>query len=150
MGKKDLDDPDREAIPEQHFTYYYNRYFKKQLNTRFFGTNSLPELFNLVQDTVEIANGYCVSKLKESDTADFSIFVKLAEESRRERQRRLDAGDDTAKLRFSVLAASTPQSNSPSGTAAAKAWQSNPKLSPTGAAKARPATKWQPRQSDWN
>merc|ERR1712083_944492 len=101
--------------------------------------------------------GYCVSKLKESDTADFSIFVKLAEESRRERQRRLDAGDDTAKLKFSVLAASTPQASSTAGKAAAKAWQSSPSTNrqagsdwqSTGATKApglRPTTKWQPKQ----
>merc|ERR1711870_173849 len=117
------------------------------INDQCIGDGESPEEV-LCASLGEIANGYCVSKLKESDTADFSIFVKLAEESRRERQRRLDAGDDTAKLRFSVLAASTPQSSSTAGTAAAKAWQSSPSTNRL-APKARPATTWKPRQSDW-
>merc|ERR1712113_330764 len=54
--KKDVNDPDRPAIPEQHFSFYYGKYFKKQLNTRFFGMNSISELFSLVRDTVQIEN----------------------------------------------------------------------------------------------
>jgi len=33
------------------------------------------------------------------------MFVKLTEEKRRERQRRIDAGDETARLKFTPAAA---------------------------------------------
>merc|ERR1711874_184360 len=34
------------------------------------------------------------------DVESLDIFIKLTEESRRERQRRIDAGDETARLKF--------------------------------------------------
>jgi len=155
---KDLNDPDRPAIPELHFAFYYNKYFKKQLNTRFFGTQNIAELFNLIQDTIGIENDIVVRKLTDEQTSDFSLFVKLAEDSRRERQRRIDAGDESVKLKFSVLAAppqaaasfggATPKSQGIPvvGTAAPKAaggattakWQSMGGLRPTIQPSARP------------
>merc|ERR1711879_449920 len=109
MGAKDVNDPDRPDIQEQHFAFYYNRYYKKQLNVRFFGKETVPELFEMVNDTVALENGVAVRKLREDGKDDMSFFVKLAEESRRFRQERLDAGDETVRLKFSVLAASKPQ-----------------------------------------
>lgn len=38
---------------------------------------------------------------------DIAHFMKLTEENRRERQRRIDAGDETARLKFSPLALQT-------------------------------------------
>merc|ERR1719273_1821299 len=42
-------------------------------------------------------------EVKLPDDKNFDHFVKLAEEHRRERQRRLDAGDETAELKFRKL-----------------------------------------------
>merc|ERR1712062_207213 len=55
-----------------------------------------------VKDTVVIRPSDMVLEAQLSEDMDsFDIFVKLTEESRRERQRRLDAGDETVKLKFS-------------------------------------------------
>eukprot|EP00418_Pyrodinium_bahamense_P097688 CAMPEP_0179046642 /NCGR_PEP_ID=MMETSP0796-20121207/18791_1 /TAXON_ID=73915 /ORGANISM="Pyrodinium bahamense, Strain pbaha01" /LENGTH=939 /DNA_ID=CAMNT_0020743071 /DNA_START=42 /DNA_END=2858 /DNA_ORIENTATION=- len=104
--KKDVDDPDRPGIPEVHLPYYYNRYYRKQLNTRFFGMATVADLINMVKDTVRISeqDSIIISQLPEDTEPVSDIFVKLTEESRRDRQRRIDAGDETAKLKFSVLA----------------------------------------------
>jgi len=40
----------------------------------------------------------------EEDLANNNIFVQLTEEYRRERTRRIEAGDETARLKFSPLA----------------------------------------------
>merc|ERR1719433_360582 len=42
------------------------------------------------------------------DLENPDMFVKLTEENRRERQRRIDAGDETARLKFSTLAIQQP------------------------------------------
>ena len=39
--KKDLDDPERTNFHESHLPFYYGKYFKKQLNMRFFGTDKV-------------------------------------------------------------------------------------------------------------
>lgn len=107
--KRDVGDPDRPGMHEDHLSFYYQKYFRKQLNVKFFGKESTAELVILINDTVGFNESLVlVSKLKEDeDEPPHSIFVKLTEESRRARQRRIDAGDETAKLRFSVLATAT-------------------------------------------
>jgi len=109
--KKDVNDDDRPGMPEAHLPFYYNKYYRKQLNTRFFGMNTTAELVNMVKDTVAIndSDSIIVSQLPEDTEPVSDIFVKLTEESRRDRQRRIDAGDETAKLKFSVLASPQQQ-----------------------------------------
>jgi len=92
------------------------------------------ELLALIKDAVTIKEGVIVSQLSH-DLDNLDIFLKLTEESRRERQRRLDAGDETARLKFVLpaqpkLAAAKPEAK-PATTSAAK---------PTPAA-AKPAAK---------
>jgi len=113
--KRDMNDPDREGIPEAHLTFYYGRYFRKQLNTRFFGTATVPDLIGLVKDTVKLGeSGSVVTARLSEDTDPVSdIFVKLTEESRRDRQRRIDAGDETAKLKFCVVSTVQPPPQPP-------------------------------------
>eukprot|EP00927_Polykrikos_kofoidii_P084989 TRINITY_DN9120_c0_g1_i1.p1 TRINITY_DN9120_c0_g1~~TRINITY_DN9120_c0_g1_i1.p1 ORF type:complete len:1042 (+),score=258.05 TRINITY_DN9120_c0_g1_i1:115-3240(+) len=98
---KDVGPTECVGMPRKHFEFYYQKYFKKQLNCKSFGLESLCDLFDMVKDTVTIdeTSGQMEASLtEEPDTLD--PFVKLAEESRRERQRRVDAGDETAKLKF--------------------------------------------------
>jgi len=99
--KHDTDDPERPGMHESHVIFYFQRYFVKGLSPKFYGHESMKEAFVLVKDTVGIdaKTGVIESQLAEDvDTLD--IFVKLTEENRRERQRRIDAGDETAKLKF--------------------------------------------------
>merc|ERR1719215_716440 len=49
--KKDVNDPDRTVIPEPHIFFYYNKYFRKQLNTKAFNVTTLQELTALVKDS---------------------------------------------------------------------------------------------------
>jgi len=101
--KRDVNDPERPGIHESHITYYYNKYFKKGLMAKHYGKESLTDLLALVKDTVAIdpSNGVLVLKVDEDSAAE--VFVKKAEGGRRERQRRIDAGDETARLDFSAL-----------------------------------------------
>merc|ERR1712032_1361509 len=108
--KADVNDPDRPGMPEDHLPFYYNKYYAKALNTRFFGTSTTSELVAMVKDTVHIAeDSLLCAQLPDDQEPVSDIFVKLTEESRRDRHHRIDAGDETAKLRFSVLASPPPQ-----------------------------------------
>jgi len=107
---KDADDPERLGVHEQHLSFYYNRYFRKTLNPKYFGMSTNDELCKIVKDTVALSEDTHIltSQLAE-ETESVDIFVKLTEEQRRERQRRIDAGDETAKLKFTAMAMQQPQ-----------------------------------------
>jgi len=97
--KRDCNDPERTGIFPEHLAFYYNHYYKKGLNPKNYGVDSVEDLVGIVRDTVII----CMKVIESQVTDDLEtneVFVKLTEEARRERQRRLDAGDDSAKLRF--------------------------------------------------
>eukprot|EP00747_Dinoflagellata_sp_TGD_P080698 gnl/TRDRNA2_/TRDRNA2_161006_c0_seq1.p1 gnl/TRDRNA2_/TRDRNA2_161006_c0~~gnl/TRDRNA2_/TRDRNA2_161006_c0_seq1.p1 ORF type:complete len:556 (+),score=160.93 gnl/TRDRNA2_/TRDRNA2_161006_c0_seq1:102-1670(+) len=108
--KKDVDDPERTGIIKDHFNFYYEKYYKKKINTKFFGCPELSDLVALLKDAVSINAKTQVLEAKLPEEVEpFEAFVKLAEEDRRQRERRLDAGDETAKLKFNkALAASAP------------------------------------------
>mmetsp|Transcript_92694 Transcript_92694/g.258181 ORF Transcript_92694/g.258181 Transcript_92694/m.258181 type:complete len:873 (-) Transcript_92694:242-2860(-) len=106
--KKDLNDPDRPGFGEAHLAFYYNKYFKKAFSLKHFGTEKLADFVELIKETVSIEdkNSFLVSELP--DDAAPADFVKVTEDHRRERQRRIDAGDETAKLKFSRPAPQPP------------------------------------------
>merc|ERR1711912_77034 len=52
------------------------------------------------KDTMTVDDKNMVVCLKDEDLEKPEIFLKLTEEKRRERQRRIDAGDETARLKF--------------------------------------------------
>lgn len=102
--KRDVGDPDRVGIHESHLMFYYSRYFRKQLNPKLYNRETVLELVEMVKDTVvvEAETAIFSTPIKdETDTLD--VFLKLTEEGRRERQRRIDAGDDKMRLSFSLL-----------------------------------------------
>ncbi|CAE7663171.1 Hnrnpu [Symbiodinium sp. CCMP2592] len=117
-------DPDRPGVHEAHLTYYYNRYFRKPLNVKYFGANNSVELCELIKDVVTVLdNGILRPTLTEEQLINQDIFARLTEEDRRERQRLIDAGDESIRLKLSVLA--QQQMNQPSpwaAKAAPKAW----------------------------
>lgn len=109
----DTHNPDRPGMLEGHLPFYYNKYYRKPLNTKFYGMSSLSELLGLVKDTVVISESSIIkSQLEAHLEHKLDIFVKMTEENRRERQRRIDAGDETAKLRLSVLRGQQPTAQS--------------------------------------
>lgn len=96
--KKDVDDEDR-VVTESHCAFYYQRYFMKPLTPKNYGKETLKEMLLLIKDTVTMEGDTLV--LKVDDVLDSpATFVKMAESMRRERQRRIDAGDESARLRF--------------------------------------------------
>jgi len=97
---RDLNDPDIPGVTETHLGFYYNKYFKKQFNLKGYNCNELKDLVALVKDAISINGTTQVLDSSLGDDTAFAEFVKLAEENRRERERRVDAGDETAKLKF--------------------------------------------------
>eukprot|EP00435_Cladocopium_sp_Y103_P057039 s40_g19.t1 len=97
---KDVNDEDRTAIPEAHLAFYYQKYFKKAINTKQFSLSDVPELLKLIKDTVAIDEETKMFSKVLEDAESLDLLVKYTEESRKERQRRIDAGDETARLKF--------------------------------------------------
>jgi hypothetical protein len=102
---KDADDPDRPGLPEKHFDFYYNKYFARTLTPKQFGKDNKAGLFEMLKDTVAwTEEGYLsVSLEKEKEEEDLGTFLRHTEEKRRQRQRRLDAGDEGAALKFQQM-----------------------------------------------
>mmetsp|Transcript_114697 Transcript_114697/g.370635 ORF Transcript_114697/g.370635 Transcript_114697/m.370635 type:complete len:807 (+) Transcript_114697:76-2496(+) len=98
--RRDMDDPERTTFHESHLAFYYNRYFKKALDVKMYSASSNSEAMELIKDTMTInsTNSMLEGQLPEDSPMDH--MVKLAEENRRDRQRRLDAGDESAELKF--------------------------------------------------
>jgi len=90
------------GIHEQHLAFYYNKYLKKQFNVKYYGKDSNKELLELMKDTVAINESTSVIEAQLSeDIETFDIFIKMTEHSRREREKLLAAGDESARLKFS-------------------------------------------------
>lgn len=96
---KDADDPDRKGVHLDHLGFYYQKYFKKALNLKFYGLETNPELVSLVEDTIRLRGNVIESRLPQS-LESLGIFVKITEESRRDRTRLIDLGDESAKLKI--------------------------------------------------
>eukprot|EP00444_Apocalathium_aciculiferum_P037633 CAMPEP_0183486654 /NCGR_PEP_ID=MMETSP0370-20130417/180044_1 /TAXON_ID=268820 /ORGANISM="Peridinium aciculiferum, Strain PAER-2" /LENGTH=868 /DNA_ID=CAMNT_0025679973 /DNA_START=77 /DNA_END=2680 /DNA_ORIENTATION=+ len=87
---KDANDADRPGVPEQHLFFYYNRYFKKNVNLKGYGVDKLVDLALLVKDSITF-EGDILSTPLDCEADDFNTLLKQTELARRERQRRLDA-----------------------------------------------------------
>lgn len=98
--KKDLDDPDRPGFTLKDLGFYFNKYYKKQWNFSQFGVKEFDELVELLKDSVSTNADSGHLKADAEDGCPIEMFVKLTEDNRRERQRRIDAGDETARLKF--------------------------------------------------
>jgi len=98
--KKDLNDPDRPSFHLKHLAFYYQKYFRKPWNFQQFGIKEFDDLVELLKDSVSVDSAGHL-KADESEDTPLERFVKLTEDNRRERQRRIDAGDETARLKFS-------------------------------------------------
>jgi len=107
---KDVDDPDRTGIPKDHVAFYFQKYFSKPCNPKHYAVNNHEEVIKILKDTVLLNDeGLLVAELKDVESLD--VFVRLAEQSRRDRQRRIDGGDETARLKFPTDAEIKVQEN---------------------------------------
>lgn len=96
----DVDDPDRPGMTAEHLAHYFNLYYKKHFNLKTYGFTELKPLVALLKDTLLTKDPNEVLGSKLDIDTPLENFVKMTEEHRRERQRRIDAGDETAKLKF--------------------------------------------------
>lgn len=100
--RHDVEDPERLGITPDNLSFYYSRYFRKALNTSYYGVESIQQLLGFIRDTVsfDAKHNVLVSHLS-SELDRFDLFVKLTEECRRERALLIDGGDETLRLKFS-------------------------------------------------
>lgn len=98
--RHDLDDPDRPSFPESQLGFYYNKYYGKGFRVGQFGCNTFAELVDLVKEGIGVAASTGFIQATWPIGTPLEKFVRCAEEARRERQRCVDAGDETARLNF--------------------------------------------------
>eukprot|EP00930_Biecheleria_cincta_P085389 TRINITY_DN74781_c0_g1_i1.p1 TRINITY_DN74781_c0_g1~~TRINITY_DN74781_c0_g1_i1.p1 ORF type:complete len:934 (-),score=226.17 TRINITY_DN74781_c0_g1_i1:110-2860(-) len=106
--KKDASDPERAGIHEQNLVFYYSKYFKKSFSVKNYGVDDNNGLVALVKDTLTIAENQVLQPLLGEELESFDIFVKMTEECRRDRIKRLDSGDEAARLHFTRPDTSPP------------------------------------------
>jgi hypothetical protein len=99
----DVDDPERLGIPEDHVAHYYELYHEQKLAMKKLNCDSLPQTLKLLKEPAELAVGpgdrkFLRSKLDKE--TEFDVFVRGVESYRRDRQRRIEAGDESAQLKF--------------------------------------------------
>lgn len=98
--KHDVDDPDRPGVPEEHIAHYYKLFLETAFHAKALGCNNLAEVCDLLKDTVKLAEkAKILTPLLPEDT-EIDKFVKMTEEARRTRVRRIEAGDESARLKI--------------------------------------------------
>lgn len=100
--KKDVADSDRPGIPIDHVGFYYNRFFNKPLTVGLYNKVALKDLVEMVKETVciDVDANLLRLALPEDTDPTLELLLRHTEAQRECRQRRLDAGDDTATLQF--------------------------------------------------
>jgi len=98
--KHDLNDPERESFHHDHLLFYYEKYIRKSLTPKNFGVPGVVELIDLVKDTVGIIPRKGLIECHLAEDTPLDNFVKLTEDERRERERHIDLGDESAALKF--------------------------------------------------
>merc|ERR1711920_78051 len=133
----------------EHLPFYYQKYFKKTLNTKTYGCEDMKNVLEYLRDTV-VARGkkMILTPLLPGELESLGIFVMLTEELRRDRCRLVDSGNDSAKLKFTQpgIAGMNLNNLATQGAAALAAGRSVPAVvssavrPPTPVASVRPAT----------
>mmetsp|Transcript_107201 Transcript_107201/g.169256 ORF Transcript_107201/g.169256 Transcript_107201/m.169256 type:complete len:972 (+) Transcript_107201:60-2975(+) len=107
--RKDLNDPDRPSFQETHLPYYYEKYYGKSFVLKNFGVEKMEDFLEMIEDSIVLAEGSSMLESKLAEDMALTQFIKLAEEHRRDRARRVDAGDETAQLKFKKPAPPPPR-----------------------------------------
>eukprot|EP00930_Biecheleria_cincta_P023397 TRINITY_DN16912_c0_g1_i1.p1 TRINITY_DN16912_c0_g1~~TRINITY_DN16912_c0_g1_i1.p1 ORF type:complete len:871 (-),score=228.44 TRINITY_DN16912_c0_g1_i1:111-2696(-) len=98
--KKDLNDADRPGFQIKDLGYYYQKYYRKTWNFAQFGVKEFEDLVDLMKESVSVDSSTGHLKAEQDEDIALEHFVKLTEDNRRERQRRIDAGDETGRIKF--------------------------------------------------
>jgi len=94
-------DADRKAVASSLLAHYYQVFFTKPLFANTFGHESVEKLIDyLTGDTVKVADG--LLSPVHPEVLPMAAFVKATEEARREREKKLSFGDESARLLFAV------------------------------------------------
>jgi len=99
--RRDVNDEERPGMLVDHLTFYYSKYYKKQLREKDYGRESAKDLLELVNDTMHIADKNVAVSQLDDEMESFQIFLKLTEEARRHRLLRIDLGEEGAVLKVS-------------------------------------------------
>jgi len=91
--------------------HYYELYYKRAFFAPQYGCENLSLLVTMLQDTVSFNKKNKIVGPELPIETPYAIFVKLTEESRRERVARIEAGDESAKLSFAQPTASAIRPN---------------------------------------
>jgi len=98
--QKDVKDDDRAGMHVDNLTFYYTKYFKRTLNIRGFGVETVQEMLTLVKDSVILSSKSVIEAQLSTDLDNCDVFLKLTEDSRRDRSLLVDSGDASAELKF--------------------------------------------------
>eukprot|EP00928_Gymnodinium_smaydae_P018837 TRINITY_DN1717_c0_g1_i1.p1 TRINITY_DN1717_c0_g1~~TRINITY_DN1717_c0_g1_i1.p1 ORF type:complete len:883 (+),score=208.59 TRINITY_DN1717_c0_g1_i1:47-2650(+) len=97
--RKALEDPDRASFPESHLEYYYSKLFHKSFSVKAFACETFADLVKMINESIDVKDdGYLHTPLEESTS--HSMFVQLTEQHRRDRENHVNAGDESARLKF--------------------------------------------------
>ncbi len=95
---------DCKGMPEAHVAHYYEIYFKKCMNVGLLGADSLDRALQILRGplVLQVSQDGALSEMRSKIAADTGLddFVLAVEMDRRDRMRRVDAGDESALLRF--------------------------------------------------
>jgi len=97
--RKDMADPERTGFQEVHASFYYQKYFHKQWSNKTYGKSSFKEVIELIKENVALSEAGVLEAIL-GEEAQAKSFVHLVEEHRRDRLRRLEAGVESAELKF--------------------------------------------------
>jgi len=91
------------GIPVDHVPMYFNTYFNsRKFSPKFLGCAGLEQVVELMDDLIKIETSgkqRFLSPLLDKET-EVIAFVKKVEECREDRVRRMEAGDESARLNF--------------------------------------------------
>eukprot|EP00928_Gymnodinium_smaydae_P069895 TRINITY_DN5372_c0_g1_i1.p1 TRINITY_DN5372_c0_g1~~TRINITY_DN5372_c0_g1_i1.p1 ORF type:complete len:834 (-),score=138.74 TRINITY_DN5372_c0_g1_i1:220-2721(-) len=119
-------DADGRKIVEKHFDHYYAKYFQRSLSLKMFGVESKAKLFDMLRDCISFAAPDQILESSLSEETGIEMFVKLQEDSRRTRQRHIDAGCDLPALNFHPSCMQQRVHSGPYGGAAASTMPRQP------------------------
>eukprot|EP00931_Biecheleriopsis_adriatica_P009178 TRINITY_DN110274_c0_g1_i1.p1 TRINITY_DN110274_c0_g1~~TRINITY_DN110274_c0_g1_i1.p1 ORF type:complete len:809 (+),score=207.76 TRINITY_DN110274_c0_g1_i1:48-2474(+) len=98
----DVADPDRPGIPEDHVAHYFRLYLGQAFEPRQrLGVAGLPEALKLLKEPLELVEtdqGYRILKSQLDKDESLDAFAVSVESYRRDRTRRVEAGDESAQL----------------------------------------------------
>eukprot|EP00397_Hematodinium_sp_SG-2012_P017401 GEMP01017792.1.p1 GENE.GEMP01017792.1~~GEMP01017792.1.p1 ORF type:complete len:658 (+),score=204.29 GEMP01017792.1:92-2065(+) len=99
--KADVNDDNRLGFATDHFAHYFKLYTHRGFDMGTFRFGKVADMLELISDVLEINEKKLMLPVLDKD-ADPITFFEFAETARKDRQDRLDAGDENSALKFSA------------------------------------------------